>query len=247
MRVGQVAPEILSVSLRQPCQGWSVTPLMAFDDRQSAAESSRTLRPRPNRRHAVQQVPRRGTDRVRRMRRWCFGTGLCAFVPRASAGLRLVRHVDLIRAKKLSWAVSCQSRRRETSLQEQKIQSALCTQFWVQLDVRALPNAEFLFEGRAGLRRVSGFCRDRILDGRDSQRLGKSAFEIKPQSAFTDWVQSVAYRSKDGIWFATTRAILYRWGQQWGQPSIIYFNSTFIINALQILFGSRRPYVYDSF
>ncbi len=229
------------VSLRQPCQGWSVTPLKVFDDRQFGAESSRTPRPRPNPRHAVQQVPRRGTDRVRRMRRWCFGTGLCAFVPRASAGLRLVRHVDLIRAKKLSWAVSCQSRRRETSLQEQKIQSALCTQFWVQLDVRALPNAEFLFEGRAGLRRASGFCRDRILDGRDSQRLGKSAFEIKPQSAFTDWVQSVAYRSKDGIWFATIRAMLYRRGQQWGQPSIIYFNSTFIINALQILFGSRRP------
>ena len=104
-----------------------------------------------------------------------------------------------------------------------------------------------LVEGRAGLTRVSGFCRDRILGGRDSQRLGKSAFVVKPQSAFTDRVQSVAYRSKDGIWFATIRAMLYRRGQQWGQPSIIYFNSTFIINALQILFGSRRPYVYDSF
>ena len=43
-----VAPEILLVSLRQPCQGWSVTPLMAFANWRSVAESSRTLPLRAN-------------------------------------------------------------------------------------------------------------------------------------------------------------------------------------------------------
>jgi hypothetical protein len=79
------------------------------------------------------------------MHRWCFGTDLCAFALQANGGLRFDR-ADLIGAKNLSWGVSCQSRERETSLVRQKIQSALHTQFWVQLDVRELPNAEFLLK-----------------------------------------------------------------------------------------------------
>src|ERR1035437_1160826 len=37
-----VAPQILSVSQRQSCQGWRVIPLIALADRQPAAVSSRT-------------------------------------------------------------------------------------------------------------------------------------------------------------------------------------------------------------